>query len=106
MGVKVKYLKVFPVCELPSSREALLLQPKFLGQTLRSVHLPWEKKKKKKDARSIFAKAQSSSELSKQKKGRTGPSIIPPHHRKMSLRMPRLHRSVSLAHVFFNYFAN
>ena len=79
------------------------MQLKFLDQTLRFVHLPWERGKKK-DTGNVFAKAQSSSELSKQKKGRTGPSIFPPHHRKMPLRTPAWQRSFSSAHVLFNYF--
>lgn len=72
----------------------MLLWLKFLGQTRRFVYLLWEKN-------NAFAKAQRNSELSKQKKRKKSPSVIPPpSHRKMPFTLPALHRAIHFVHVF------
>lgn len=88
VGAEFTYMKAFVDCKLLNQQEALLLWLKFLGQTLRSVHLSWERKTMS------LPKAQRSSELSKQKR-RKSLSISPFQYRKMPHRMPVLHGLVN-----------
>lgn len=84
LEVPFTYLKVFLGCKL-CRMEALVSQLKFLARHWDLCICHGRRgKKRKKDTGSVFAKAQSSSELSKQKEGRTGPSVFL-HHRKMPL---------------------
>lgn len=81
-------MNAFVDFKLLNQQEALLLWLKFLGQTLRSVHLSWERKTMS------LPKAQRSSELPKQKR-RQSLSISSSQYRKMPHRMPVLHGLVN-----------